>query len=144
MRGREAGYKLVASTTCPLEEGLGVAQRVLVIGAVAVACAAVMALAGAVPAAALRAGQTCPAFSASGSKYLVITYKSTTCSTAQAWLPKLVADKDPKAYGSFTLTNGPKGFHCIAVRAQHGRAAQGECYSGTEAFPKAGFQWSSE
>ena len=120
------------------------AQRVLVIGAVALASAAVMAFAAAVPASAQRAGQTCPAFSASGSKYLVITYKSTTCSTAQAWLPKLVVDKDPKAYGSITLTNGPKGYSCIAVRALKGRAAQGECYSGTEAFPKAGFQWSTE
>jgi hypothetical protein len=101
------------------------------------------ALAAVTPASALRTGATCP-FSASKTKYLVLTYKSTTCKTALAWLPKLLADKDPKLYGSFTLTNGPRGFHCFAARAIKGRDAQGECYSGTEAFPKAGFQWGPE
>jgi hypothetical protein len=88
-------------------------------------------------------GKTCPTFSASGSKYTVITYGSTACKTAQSWLPKLDADKDPKPYGFFTLQNGPKGFHCMANRALNGPAASGECYSGTLAFPKNGFQWNA-
>jgi hypothetical protein len=120
-----------------------VARRIFASGGVTLVVAVAVLLVAALQASAVRSGQTCPSFSASGSKYLVITYKSTSCRTAQAWLPKLVADKDPKAYGSFVLSNGPKGFHCMAVRAVSGRAAQGECYSGTSAFPKAGFQWST-
>jgi hypothetical protein len=119
-----------------------VAQRILASGGITLVAAVAAFLLSAGPASALRAGQACP-FSASGSKYVVFTYKSTTCSTAQTWLPKLVADKDPKPYGPVTLTNGPKGYHCIAVRAVNGRAAQGECYSGNMAFPTGGFQWST-
>lgn len=110
------------------------------------ACGATLIIAGMVflasaPASAHPTGQTCPTFSKSGLKYLVITYKATTCATAKSWLPKLVADKDPKLYGSVTLHNGPTGDHCIAVHAINGHAAQGECYAGTEAFPHSGFQW---
>jgi hypothetical protein len=114
--------------------------RMFGIGGIVVAATVVMFFAAA-PASAHRTGQTCPTFSGSGLKYLVITYKSTTCATAKAWLPKLIADKDPKAYGSFPLHNGPKGDTCVAVRALSGRAAQGECYTGTLAFPHSGFQW---
>jgi hypothetical protein len=120
------------------------ARRVFGISGGTVVCAMVVVVFfAAAPAWAHRTGQTCP-FSASGLKYLVLTYKSTTCTTAKQWLPKLVADKDPKAYGSFPLHNGPKGDTCIAVRAHSGRAAQGECYTGTEAFPHSGFQWGFE
>jgi hypothetical protein len=104
-----------------------------------VAAALVAVSLAAAPASAHRAA-TCP-FSAFGLKYLVLTYKSTTCATATQWLPKLVADKDPKAYGSFTLHNGPKGDKCEAVHAVSGRAAQGECWAGSMAFPHSGFQW---
>lgn len=116
--------------------------RVLrICGGTAAAAMAAASLAAA-PASAHRAA-TCP-FSASGLKYLVLTYKSTTCATARQWLPTLVADKDPKAYGSFALHNGPKGDKCVAVRAIHGRAAQGECWAGSMAFPHSGFQWGPE
>jgi hypothetical protein len=103
---------------------------------------ATAALAGvsAVPAAA--AGKTCPSFSESGLKYFSETVGSGfTCTSAKAWVLKLIKDPADTSSGKVALTNGPKGLHCYATQDAKGHVSAGVCYKNTLAFPKSGFLW---
>jgi hypothetical protein len=113
--------------------GVGVAVVVLV-------ATAVLAAVSAVPATA--AGKLCPAFSESGLKYQSQTAGTGfTCTTAKAWVLKLIKDPVDTSSGKVALTNGPKGLHCYASQDDKGHASAGVCYKGTLAFPKSGFLW---
>jgi hypothetical protein len=94
----------------------------------------------AVPASA--AGKVCPSFSQSGVKYFTETVGSGfTCSTAKTWVQKLSKDSADTTSGKVALTNGPKGYHCVATDDAKGLATVGACFKGTLAFPKSGFLW---
>jgi hypothetical protein len=99
-----------------------------------------LAAVSAAPAAA--AGKVCPSFSQSGLKYFSETVGSGfTCGTAKTWVLKLSKDHVDTTTGKIALSNGPKGYHCVATSDAKGKASVGACYKGTLAFPKSGFLW---
>jgi hypothetical protein len=65
-----------------------------------------------------------------------------TCSAAKSWIVKLSADRVRVTTRNVSLTNGPRGYHCIAtVGSEGGRATSGTCFTGTVKFPGDGFAW---
>ena len=65
-----------------------------------------------------------------------------TCSSAKSWIIKLSADKVQVTTRNVPLTNGPRGYHCLAtVGSEGGRATDGTCFTGTIKFPGNGFAW---
>jgi hypothetical protein len=106
----------------------------------ALAATAVSTVASAVPAAA--AGKVCPSFSQSGVKYFSeVVGTGFTCNTAKTWVLKLSKDPVDTTAGRAALSNGPKGYHCVATDDAKGHASVGACFKGTLAFPKSGFLW---
>jgi hypothetical protein len=109
--------------------------------AVAISAAAILVNGAAVRAA--PTGQVCGSF-----KDGRLTLKSFTlgtrwtCSSAKSWIIKLSADKVQVITRNVPLTNGPRGYHCLAtVGSKGGRATYGTCFTGTITFPGNGFAW---
>lgn len=64
-----------------------------------------------------------------------------TCSAAKAWVVKLAKDKIPATGFRVTLKNGPGGYHCYALPDKLQLAINGQCFTGSAAFPGTGFAW---
>jgi hypothetical protein len=117
-----------------------VRRACVALAVLAIVATALLAVTSAVPAAA--AGKVCPSFSQSGLKYFSETVGSGfTCDTAKTWVQKLSKDSVDTTSGKAVLSNGPKGYHCVATDDAKGHASVGACYKGTLAFPKSGFLW---
>jgi hypothetical protein len=108
------------------------------------AVVALVALAAASTGGARSAGKICPKF-----KQARITYESQTvgtgwtCGAAKSWIARLSLDRVPKnVTKNIPLTNGPRGYHCLATPlSRGGHATAGTCIKGTIAYPKSGFAW---
>ena len=67
-----------------------------------------------------------------------------TCSSAKSWIIKLSVDKIQVTTRNVPLTNGPRGYHCLATTgSKGGQATAGTCFTGTITFPGNGFAWST-
>ena len=82
----------------------------------------------------------CKSYSASGLKVQWSVIGNVTCAKAKPWLTTLLADRGRPGV-KVVLKNAPRGFKCSATDDSKGRPFAGACYTGTLAFPKAGFQW---
>jgi len=110
----------------------------------ALALVALVALAAASTGGARDAGKICATF-----KQARITYHSQTvgtgwtCAAAKSWISRLSLDRVPKTVTkNVPLTNGPRGYHCLATPlSRGGHATGGMCIKGTLAYPKSGFAW---
>ncbi len=99
---------------------------------------ATMATADAVP----RAAQVCKPFTKDGTKIQWSTVGTGfTCASAKHWVVKLSSETFPQKGVKVKLTGGPSRYHCFGTTDDTGRATIGDCYLGTVAFPKSGFQW---
>ncbi|GEM_PF-1912820 len=88
------------------------------------------------------AGKVCAPFKHRGLLYRWQTVgRHWTCASAKPWVVKLADDRVASGAGNVRLKNGPRGLHCYATIATHGRASGGACFAGTWAFPKSGFTW---
>ena len=64
-----------------------------------------------------------------------------TCSSAKTWIVKLAADHVAPSNHNVPLTNGPRGYHCVATPRTQKFAVSGACFKGTIRFPRSGFGW---
>jgi hypothetical protein len=105
---------------------------------VASACLATASTAGAA-----GAGAVCPTFKQGRLTFHPETLGTGwTCSSAKPWIVKLIADPVHVGSRNVPLTNGPRGYHCLATPfRQGGHATSGACFKGTIAFPGSGFAW---
>jgi hypothetical protein len=111
-----------------------------------VAVLVISATAASVTASAVRAqpaGQLCRKFTQGRLAFTSQTVGTGwTCAAAKSWIVKLSNDRVRVSARNVPLTNGPRGYHCLATPfSRGGRATSGTCFKGTIAFPGSGFAW---
>jgi hypothetical protein len=112
------------------------ARRATFFVAVATAALAATTVAHAAPTAGI-----CRSFSVTGAgKVEWSVIGNVTCQEAKPWLLKILA-KHGAPDAQAKVTNGPRGFHCLATNNAKGVPSAGGCYTGTIKFPKNAFQW---
>ena len=112
-------------------------------GGVAVAISVTAILVNGAAVRAAPTAQVCGPFRQGGLTFKSFTLGTRwTCSSAKSWIIKLSADKVHVTTRNVPLSNGPRGYHCLAtVGSKGGRATNGTCFTGTITFPGNGFAW---
>src|SRR4029077_17978598 len=86
-------------------------RRIASLVVVASACLATASTAGAT-----GAGQICPTFKQGKLTFHPETVgKAWTCASAKPWIVKLIGDPVHVGSRNVPLTNGPRGYHCLAT-----------------------------